>query len=174
MALQVTVKITGLDKAITANSDFAASIHDWQEALTGLGTTLTEYYSSAPWVSDGTIFGEAWRALKATTVKEKTRHMGDMATGGSPAQPLIRTGAMKAGFQFKAGSNELFIDNKVKYWKYHQTGTGEKGDGVVPGVGRGLNLPQRMTAGVDAPVKAMIQVAINESVETKIKASYGS
>lgn len=172
--MQVTVTVTGLDEAIAKNNALADLLHDWTEALTGLGKTLTDYFGSAPWVTDGAVFGERWRALRDTTIREKTRKMSASATGiGGGAQPLIQTGAMKAGFRFEASPNRLFIDNKMPYWKFHQTGTGAKGDGPVPGVGRGRNLPERMTAGVNEPVKALIQAAIGEAVQGKIKEAMG-
>lgn len=173
MAWEVTVVVTGLDEAIAKNNALAATLQDWTDALLGLGKTLTDYYSQASWATDGIIWGEKWRALKTATTNEKTRSMKESVTGiGGGAQPLIRSGDMKAGFRPTVTPRTLYIDNKMEYWKYHQTGTTYQGD-ATPGSkpGRGKNLPQRITAGINEPVKAMIQAAIGEAVKEKITAA---
>lgn len=172
--MQITVHVTGLDTAIEHNAALQASLLDFKDAMVGVGEALTKYYSDAPFVTNGEVFGTRWKALKATTVAGKTRHAGSLMAGVSGASPLVRSGALKAGFRYEAASMHVFIDNKVEYWKYHQTGTGAKGDGTVPGVGRGKNLPMRRTIGVNEEVKGIIQAIIGAQVDEKIKAAMSS
>jgi hypothetical protein len=173
MPFQVTVRVTGLDETKARLTQLSASFNDWTYTLTTLGDTLKDYYGKAPFVSDGIVFGDAWRALKTSTINEKTRSMSGNATGiGGGAQPLMGTGALRRGFRFEVSPHTLFVDNSVPYWKYHQTGTtyqGNAAEGSHPG--RGKNLPKRMTLGVNDSVKATIQKVFNESIESKIEAA---
>lgn len=173
MSLQVTVAVTGLDEAIVKNQALMATLHEWTEAMTGIGTALTQYYGNAPFVTDGAVFGQTWKALRASTIRGKSNHMKTMVVGGSPGQPLVRSGTMRKSFRFRPTPNSVYIDNAMPYWRYHQTGTGEKGDGAVPGVGRGMNLPQRQTIGLNDTVRGMIQSIIGTAVEAKIKEAIG-
>lgn len=169
--MQITVTVTGLDEAIAKNQDLMTSLRDFREAMIGLGAALTEYYEQAPFITNGDVFGHTWAALKQTTANEKIRNMRKMAINGQ-SQILVRTGTMRRSFRAAPDTMSVYVDNSVKYWKYHQTGTGLRGFGGS-GVGRGNNLPQRQTVAVDEEVKAIVQKIIQTEVETKIKAVMG-
>lgn len=173
--MQITVTVTGLDETKTGFDVLAAQLNDFTDAFIVLGEALAGvdgYFREAPFITQGDIFGERWRALKTSTIREKTRHAGSMMAGVSPSMPLVGTGKLRQGFKYAAGPMSLFIDNSVDYWKYHQTGTGEMGDGPVPGVGRGKNLPKRMTLGIDDIVESMIANTLQNAVDYKIKDSF--
>lgn len=165
--MQITVTVTGLDDAQARLGALGDSLHDFTGALTSLGTALLRYYSETVFVTSGEALGSSWRALKDTTVKEKIRKW--------PGRGILqRSGAMQEGFYNDITPVSLFISNHVKYFEYNQLGTGEKGDGVVPGVGRGKNLPARPMLGVNSAVESLVTQVIEADVRAKIDSTMGA
>jgi len=68
--------------------------------------------------TQGFTFGEAWKPLKPSTVKQRRR----MGLGARPI--LVVSGRLKKGVKIKSVDNKkAVVGNDVPYYPYHQLGT---------------------------------------------------
>jgi hypothetical protein len=155
--MQLTISITGDAEILHKLKRLGASIIDFEDEFKGLGETLADYFASTGFTDQGAPFGTAWAPLAQSTKVYKEKHFA-----GKPA--LVRTGAMQRGFYYKASSNQLLIDNAVKYFKYHQS---TKPRRISPETGK-LLLPRRPMMGINLGIKRTIQGQLEEGVRRKI------
>lgn len=143
--MQIT--ITG-DKAVMRKlKKLGDSIKYLPEEMRTIGQDLAQYYAVEGFASQGGIFGKPWPRLS-------TRYAAWKALNFSGRSLLERSGNMRKGFTFDATGTQVIIYNKEDYWKYHQTGTSR--------------MPQRVTAGINDPVKQKVATIIKAGIERKL------
>lgn len=94
-----------------------AKLRNPGEVLKKIGNVVvTELKTNFP--QEGKRLNEPWKALKASTIKERIR----LGFGAGPI--LVRTGTLMGGFQQEVQRFQVRIFNPVEYFKYHQRGGG--------------------------------------------------
>lgn len=105
--------------------DRERKLTDLREPLDRYGRYLVEEHIPAQFQSQG--YPKRWASLSPAYTKQKAKKC--------PGRPiLVCTGAMKAGFRWKAFKRSLRIINRVRRgqrggiprWQYHQGGKGRK------------------------------------------------
>lgn len=113
-----------------------ASLLDWSSAMRAVGQSFKEYYSTVPFASRGSVFGDTWPDLNPAYKSQKAKKY--------PGRPiLVRTGAMQKGFNFTSTRDSIRLGNQVKYFAKHQ-----EGDGVPQRIMLALN-DERVRAASD-------------------------
>ena len=113
--MQITINLdrSKVDGVIKALND---GFNDFRPLLKEIGSIQLKSADES-FKTRGTNLGKPWAALKTRTVKEKIRI-------GKNIDILQRTGKMRRSFAVsKLTKNELNIENKIEYFKYHQLGT---------------------------------------------------
>jgi phage gpG-like protein len=112
----VGVRFTGidLDDYALALRGIARRGQNMQPAFEEWGRYLVEEHVPEQFARQGTP--KRWARLSPTYAAWKRRKYGNLPI-------LVRTGGMRAGFQWKAHPRSMQIVNLKKYWQYHQFGT---------------------------------------------------
>lgn len=147
--MQLTIQITGTKKVIRKLERLGPKLNNNKSAMVDIGRNAAKYYSNQGFNSQGGVFGRAWTPLKAATAIRKARRYP-----GRP--PLVATGAMRDGFTYVAGSNQVLIGNKTDYFKYHQS--------TAPRT----RLPRRAMMGINAPIRALVKTTIEADIRRKL------
>lgn len=90
---------------------------DWSSAMRAVGQAFKEYYSTVPFASRGSVFGDTWPDLNPAYKSQKAKKY--------PGRPiLVRTGALQKGFIFTSTRDSVRLGNQVDYFEKHQMGDG--------------------------------------------------
>lgn len=115
--MEYSVEITGVRNLQARLGQLQSSLLDWGDAMASIGEAYKAYYSSVPFASRGSIYGQPWPALNPKYKSWKAKKF--------PGRPmLVRTGKMMRGFSFLSTRNQVKFFNKVDYFEKHQEGIG--------------------------------------------------
>lgn len=147
MRINVTVK--GDQETLDRLHKLGSDLHNFTDAMKVIGKSLATYYASTGFTDQGLPFGDEWAPLSPRYLKWKEKHYAG-------AGMLIRTGTMQESFEFSSDQNSVTIDNKAKYFKYHQSTAARK------------KIPRRATMGINEGIRSTIGLIIEQDVRRKI------
>lgn len=115
--MEYSIEITGVNDIQARLNKLQNSLLDWGNAMASIGKAYKAYYSSVPFASRGSIYGQAWPALNPKYKSWKAKEF--------PGRPmLVRTGTMMRGFRFMSTRSQVRVFNKLDYFEKHQEGIG--------------------------------------------------
>lgn len=114
MALQLEWSIEGEQQLSRVLRGVNGGFSNLEKPFKAAAESLKRTFSTEVFSTKGAVIGEKWARLSPYTVAQKARQ-------GYPADPLIRTGAMKDSFKSVVTSTEATISNTAEYFKYHQS-----------------------------------------------------
>lgn len=126
MSVELSWSIEGSKQLSRVLRNIGEGIKDWQPAFRETAEELKKIFSNDVFSSKGSVIGEKWSPLKP-------RYLAKKLAQGYPADPLVKTGKMKAGFQSMFKGDYAEVWNSIAYFKYHQSS--------AP---RSSNLPRRV------------------------------
>lgn len=142
------IELQGSAKLKSSLIKLISSIDDWSSTLSVVGRTLTKFYSTVPFASQGGIYGARWSALTPKYASQKARKY--------PGRPiLIASGGMSTSFKSEADSKKVRIFNTNRLFPFHQLGGGK--------------LPQRVMMKLDRQRKEMLAQAIGTELKRKLE-----
>jgi len=149
MAADITIKITGVAKAIKNYSAFSKDLQDMSEPLT---LSVQKYLNvvHTNFTNNGITFGEEWPDLSDVTIKIK-RQLRKEGKSIGVEKPLLRTGDLRKRFGYRLkNKSTAYLFNTQPYAMIHQTG------GTSTYKGRATVIPRRVLAAVDTQRVAMV------------------
>lgn len=149
MSLSISVTVQGDKEVQRKLKRLGNTITHLHAAMIVIGKDATHYYETVGFIDKGRAFGNPWPELSRNTLKMKQKKWAGRNT-------LERTGDMRRGFYAEADNDSVTIGNKVNYYKYHQSSAARS------------KLPRRQMAGINNPIKRMVQEAIRDEVTRKI------
>jgi len=111
---EVTIQERGTQEAITYLNTLQLRAKDMRVPLSRFGAYMVDEAIPAQFKAQGTP--ERWAPLSKKYAAWKRAHYGNLPK-------LVITGAMRDAFTWEVTPRTLRIENSVKYWTYHQTGT---------------------------------------------------
>ena len=114
MSVQLSWQIEGTQQLSRVLKGIGDGIKDWTPAFREASQELAKIYANDVFETRGRAIGETWQPLSPVYLAQKVKQ-------GYPADPLVRTGAMKGSFKtlFKADFAEVW--NSATYFQYHQS-----------------------------------------------------
>lgn len=156
----ITVTIKGGAAVAAKLKNLGSRLYEMRDEFEDVGKEMASYYGNEVFNSQGGVYGDRWQSLSTATLKYKTSHLGGQLAGASAAQPLVRSGAMKAGFKFEASRASVRVYNDVEsqsgynYFQAHQLGLG--------------HVPQRLMIGLNKELERRIADKIKVGIEKKL------
>lgn len=114
MALQLSWKIEGEQQLLRNLRGVSESMGSWKPAFDEVAKELKDVFSNDVFSTRGKAIEENWPALKPSYLAQKRKQ-------GYPADPLVKTGAMKNAFKSLAKTDYAKVWNAIAYAKYHQS-----------------------------------------------------
>lgn len=145
------IKIVGLPELEARLNRVIAAIGSLLPEFTEVGKILTEYYGTAPFFSEGNVYGEQWKPLQPAYAAWKERKYPGKGI-------LVRSGTMMGNFRSRPTPMSVTIDNPTSYFAKHQLGKG---------------VPQRVMMQLEETQKKMVIDSISESLKVRIDAAWG-
>lgn len=142
------IDVSGIDDIRAKLDKLKRGLMDWNQTLAVIGKAFQDYYSSVPFASRGTVFGQQWEDLNPAYATWKAKNY--------PGRPiLVRSGDLQKGFFFVSSNNEVKLSNKVVYFKKHQFGEG---------------VPQRISMALNDERKKAASDIIRDDIQKKVNA----
>ena len=113
MAFELSFTIEGEKQLSRKLQIVADGIKDFSDPFKQTAGYLVDAFQQT-FDYQGSNIGVAWPPLKESTISQKAKNYA-----GSPM--LVRTGALKAGFQSLYTTDYAKVWNSVNYFKYHQS-----------------------------------------------------
>lgn len=122
MSISIEWNIEGGKELSRTLRGIGDGIKDWTPAFKETADDLASVFANEVFDTRGQVIGEKWPPLKPAYLAQKLKQ-------GFPADPLVKTGKMRASFQklFKADFAEVW--NSAEYFKYHQSKQARK---IIP------------------------------------------
>lgn len=150
--MHVSITVKGSKEVNTKLKRLGVSLYNFRSAMGDIGKEAARYYSNEGFNSQGGVYGSVWPRLSEKTIAIKTKLYPQYVN-----VPLVASGTMKNSFVATANSNSVLITNEAPYYKYHQSTLPRK------------KIPRRQMAGINDPVKKMIQQILQDDIKRKIR-----
>jgi hypothetical protein len=150
--LQMTIVITGLDKAVDKLEGFGRGLDDMRRAFKEIAENETSYFANEAFRSRGGVFQTRWPALSERYLAAKRRMWGNKPI-------MVASGKMEGRFYGEYTRNSATMGNRSKYFKYHQSNRKRK------------VIPRRKMIGVNSRVQLIARLAIQKEINRKMRAS---
>lgn len=141
----VEIRVRGTKEAI-AKLNRVTSMHFDREFAT-VTRYLVQFFKTAPFATEGGVYGSRWAPLAPSTVASKARRYPGRGI-------LVASGKMRAGFVGTSGPRSTLIRNTVPHFKYPQRGTSK--------------MPARVSMKLDAPRAKRVVSIIGEGLRQRI------
>lgn len=112
--MQISWKIEGEKELSRKLQGISDSVKDWKPAFTDATKELVRIFSTDVFATRGAVIGENWPPLRS-------RYLDTKVKAGYPADPLIKTGAMKNSFKSLAKTDYGEVWNSAWYFGFHQS-----------------------------------------------------
>ena len=111
--LTLSFNIEGDQQLLRHLDQIDAKAKNWKPEFVKTGQMLIKTFSDN-FNTEGALLGEKWQPLKPATIAQKQKL-------GYTDKILVRTGAMKSGFNSRSYEDAVIIWNSVPYFPYHQS-----------------------------------------------------
>ena len=146
--MKLTVEVKGGPQIIQKLSGLSNELNNFSSALRDTGSFLKDFYSKAPFATQGSIYGSRWQPLSPKYAQWKAKRF--------PGRGLLeRTGMMRRSFDFQSTSNFLRLYNTAPYFAVHQVG--------------GERMPRRVMIQLTDRLTEIIVGKFKESLVKKIR-----
>ncbi len=114
MAFDLTWSIEGETQLVRRLQKIGDNVKNAQPAFKEASDNLKQIFANDVFNTQGAVIGEHWNPLSP-------RYLAQKVKAGYPAEPLVRTGAMKNAFQTIVKADSATVWNAIAYFKYHQS-----------------------------------------------------
>lgn len=112
--LSINFTIEGVEEIAVDLNFIGRELNDFSEPLQKSNALLRKAIA-VNFKSEGVEFGEKWKELAPSTLKQKAR------LGFGAKQKLERTGRLKKGWKSQLSKSSLEISNPTSYFGFHQS-----------------------------------------------------
>lgn len=146
--MKVTITVKGSEQVQAMLNRVRKQLEDFSPELRVTGEYLKGFYSSVPFETEGSFFGQRWAELNPQYVQWKRRHY--------PGRGILEaSGKLRRSFTFVNTSTYLKVSNTASYFPYHQLG--------------GQRLPRRVMLLMNRKLAQAVGEQIKRSIIRRIK-----
>lgn len=147
--LTLSFNIEGDQQLLRHLDGIDAKAKNWKPEFAKTGQMLIKTFSDN-FTYEGAMLGDRWEPLKPSTLAEKKRL-------GYSDKILVRTGAMRFGFNSRSYEDAVIIWNSSPYFPYHQSNKPR------------FKLPRRVMMKLDEKRKQMIVKIFQASLQAVLQ-----
>lgn len=148
--MKVRVEITNVKEIQGKLDKLGQSLYILDEAMASIGKSLSTYFATVAFNSQGGVFDDVWATLNETYAIWKAKKLG------TPIMVGTSSPHMRDSFTFDATSMSVYVYNTSDHFDYHQSTEDRH------------KLPRRQMIGVNDDVRGIINDIINEDIKSKI------
>jgi len=127
--MEVKITISGDKKTISNLQNMQDKLKSFSPELKKTGEFLKDFYSSVPFATEGSIYGERWAKLDPKYAVRKQKKY--------PGRGILEaSGRLRKSFKFMNTDSLLKVWNTAGYYPYHQIGTRKMSQRLVMAINR--------------------------------------